>query len=356
MNVLIVLNNDLFLFPFLRKYIKLIQKKSFDFKIVFWNREGNDYSNNEYYDNLIEFKYCMNSYTKKINKIKGYFLFSKFLNRVLKNNRFDKLFIFNTQTAFLCRHFLKKYQNKYIFDYRDESLEQYSFYKKRVERIIKDSFKTVMSSNGYCNLFRDDISNKIVLDHNNKYSSFMKREKKIYCKIRVSFWGIMRHNDYFEKLFMLQDNNPRFEFNIYGKGNINELIAFCKNKKIINVNYCGEYKETDIPTIAETTDILLNCYPNESIQKYSLTCKMYEAIFLGIPMIVQKDSYMEKYLIENNYPFYSLDLSRNDLFDSIEEWYSCNENINELIRQKFINKIVEDELVFENCMNDYLEV
>lgn len=325
MKVLIICNNNLFLFPFLKKYLDVFNDNC-DYKVLYWNRNNNKEITIDI-KKTICFNYTMNTYKSRLFKLKGYYKYKKFIIDHIKRNKYDFVIVFNTQTALMINKVLKK--NKYIFDYRDESFEKYNIYRKKVEKIINNSRYTIMSSFGFKKLFKNLNDSKVLIMHNNKFNTLKKVQNNIDGKITISFWGMVRYVEYYKRILDLFGNNSEYIVNIYGEGYTKALNIYSKSKKYKNINFFGKYDDTEIEYFARNTDILLNCYPIDSIQKYSLTCKLYEGIVFGIPMIIEKDSYMDEFLINNNYPHFQLDFtkSNNEILINLKKWFKDNKNI-----------------------------
>ena len=304
MKVLLVGNNDLFLLPFAKFYIELFEQNSIEFKFIYWERSGNEITDVD--ERYIPFTQNLNTYGSRFLKIKGYIKFRKFANSLIGSKEYDSVVFLNTQTIIICTLFKKYKKINYIYDYRDESFEKFLLYRKIVEARIEKSKLTVMSSPGFINLFSNNLlKNNIAIRHNNKFDKIFHFSKDKSDKIRVCFWGMVRHVEYLFEIIKLFDPFT-FEFSFFGEGYVDKLKQLCDEKGINNVKFYGKYNPKNLKVFADKTDILLNCYPNESIQKEALTCKMYEGICFNIPQIVTKNSFMDNYLNKYNYPHFSI--------------------------------------------------
>ena len=332
MKVLMIGSFDLFLHPYSKHYLKMLDSTNVEYRFIFWNRSGEKIEKNSHID---FFDYPMNTYQSLFNKIGGYILFRRYVLEYIDNFKPDKLIVLTTQTLFLIRKLLnKKYRNKYLFDYRDETYEKYFFYKNIVAKLIANSYFTVVSSLGFSELFPKIDKKKFILCHNVKDSFFYNNIKKTKSDvIRLSFWGMIRQTDYYKRVFSLFGNDNRFVVNMYGEGYVDELKSYVLNNHFQNIFFFGKFQEDNLPLIAANTDILLNCYSNKSTQKNAITIKMYEGISYGIPMIVQKNSFMDNYLDYYNCPHYSFDFDGDFL----------------KFKEPFLNKIIEfEKLVFDS--------
>lgn len=311
MNVLIVGCFDLLMHPYSDKYIEILKKNAIDYDLIYWNRSGDSNSDEHY----IPFQFPLNTYSSRMSKFEGYIRYRRFVLKYLKSGKYDKVFFLTTQAmVFFFPLAFERYKKKYIFDYRDETYESNRIYRKIVQACIRNSYKTVISSPGFKEIFDASCVNKFVLCHNTKGNFDNGFVTKIPSKkMRITYWGQIRLPEYFIRLIRVFENDSRFVLKFHGEGNAESLIQYVKENKITNVFFSGRFEQNDIKRFASETDILLNCYSNDSYQKRALTVKMYEGICFGIPMLVQKDSFMSKYLKRYGYPFIEVD------FDYVEE-------------------------------------
>lgn len=335
MKLVLVCNNNLFLFPFLTKYLSSFEKVA-EYRIVFWNRDKSNYAHLT--GSYIQYKKkCRSFFWKIIN----YFGFINFAKSIINKEKPDFVVVFNTQTAILLFRFLLKKKIPYIFDYRDESHEKHFLYKKLVEKCINKSVLTVFSSPGFLLLFNNINKANISICHNNKFDHPISINRPIEkTRVTLSFWGMIRYCDYFKKIINKLGNDSRFNIVFYGKNDLT-LKKYVSSNHFNNIAFKGPYNEDEITTILSSTDLVINAYPNNSIQKNSLTCKMYEALCANLAMIVQKDSFMYSFLSERGYPVYPYEC---DAFDPniLYKWffkinYSSIANHSKLILDEVAN-------------------
>lgn len=346
MKVLIVGCFDLIMHPYVQKYIDVFDTLKIDYSFIYWNRDGKiSKSTNGHF---IPFDCKMDTYSKRMNKIKSYISYRRFVSKHVKENQYDKCIFLATQTmTFLFDIALSRFKNNYIFDYRDETYERNFFYKKIVEICLKNSYVNIISSPGFKKLFPYIEDSRFIICHNDKDNfidyKIVHDENK---KIRIVFWGQIRLPEYFKKLILIFGNDERFEVYFHGEGVDNQLIEYVKHNRFNNIFFTGKFVQDDIPIFAEHTDYIINCYSNNSYQRYALTVKMYEAIYFRLPMIVQKNSFMEEYLEQYNYPFISIDLDGEDDYELFK---------NKLLEVNIINgdfdikkQIDEDKQLFKS--------
>lgn len=352
MKVLIVGCFDLLMHPYSEKYIEIFEKHHIDYDMIYWNRSGDRNSEKH----LIPFQFPLNTYSSRVNKLEGYVKYRQFVLRYLKSGEYDRVVFLTTQAmVFFFPLALGKYRGNYIFDYRDETYESNRLYREIVQACIRNSYKVSISSPGFIKRFDASCADKFVLCHNTKNDSGNISVTKCPSpKTRITYWGQIRLPDYFIKVIRVFENDPRFELHFHGEGNAEPLIQYVNENKITNVFFSGRFHQDDIRKFVSETDVLMNCYPNDSYQQQALTVRMYEGIRFGIPMLLQKGSFMSEYLKKYSYPFIEAD------FDSAQEPEHIKERILgfsdlRVSDHKISDVIRADQEVFANMIVKFIQ-
>ena len=145
MKVCLIATNTQKFCPYVSNYVDIIKGEGIDYDIIQWDRKSND-TKIEY--NVITYGGIMPS--NKLSKLFGYCKWKKFIEKHLKNNNYDRIIIFTSIAGVLINKTLtKRYKERYIYDIRDYSFEQYGFYKKIVDNLIENSYITSISSKGF---------------------------------------------------------------------------------------------------------------------------------------------------------------------------------------------------------------
>ena len=139
----IILNGDQSA-PHLRIYTSILDENSILYDIISWDR-SNSFEKDEF-----TFSEPLDSTLPSYKKIQYYLRFSVFIKRLVKKYKYEKLIVISPQVALFIPFFLrKKYKNKYIFDYRDLSIEQNKFFMPLFKLVLNNSFINVISSPGF---------------------------------------------------------------------------------------------------------------------------------------------------------------------------------------------------------------
>lgn len=346
----IVCFNSLRYYQFLYKYTRILDKNNIKYEVIFWNRENEQL---EIDKNWISFNYSLNTFQPFYKKVKGFIKYKIFLKKLLKERKYKKIIVLTSQTAFvLFKQLITQYSNKYIFDFRDITFENIYLYKVLINRIIKNSIFTSISSEGFINKL--GYNNKYVLSHNTRNFELLNIKKNYASKIRVVYWGMVRQLDFNYKICDLFSKDERFELYYHGAGYHNELKKYCEENDYKNIFITGAYKLDKISDFAQNTDIVLNLYNNDIHQQPAMTVKFYDSIMYGRPMIVNKNSYMAELVKEYNLGFV-LDINEDTFLEDLyKNFLEYNFDKYEMGRLKIFKKIKDDDKKFEEILLKHL--
>lgn len=290
--------------PYLHLYLDNIDTTSNDVSVLYWNRDLRDENTSAYSGiQFHEFKCYQEDEVAKIKKIRSFLLYRHFAKQVLKNEKFDKLIILHSLPGILLLDILKKdYSGRYILDYRDSTFEKYYLFRQALGSLIKHSIITLTSSDAFRKYFPDRFEERIYTTHNILKDSLDHRDykKEPSSKIRVAFWGQIRHEEVNKAIIDRLANDFRFELHYYGREqNIAKALkAHVYDIYATNVFFHGEYVSTDRYEFARVTDIIHNIYYDNNTM-LAMGNKYYDGLIFRIPQVCMPASFMgelcEKY-------------------------------------------------------------
>ncbi|MEE1186431.1 MAG: hypothetical protein UHN02_03525 [Acutalibacteraceae bacterium] len=340
--VAILCFNSLRYAQYLYKYTAVLNRNNIAYEVIFWQRE------NEELPTDFKFK-CyqkrLDTFQPFYKKIFGFLGYVSYLKKQIKKGKYSHLIVLTSQTAVPLCFVLKKYKNKFIYDYRDITYENLGFYKKIVNKLISLSYFTAVSSLGFLKNF--DKSDKVIVAHNSRdiKSEIVKKTKS--DKIRVTFWGMVRQVEFNKKICDLFANDDRFVLAYHGGGFYKELEQHVKENNYNNITFTGEYNLDDIKQFCKDTDILLNLYDNDKRQQPAMTVKYYDSVRFAIPSVVNDNSYMAQKVKENNIGFVINPDDKNCLDKLYSEYNALDKKEFLLSVQKVLDKIKSDDEIFE---------
>ena len=339
--------------PCLEKY-KAIMNKQFD--IIYWHKGGIECDcgalNTYAYNGIVPVE------GGKIQKIKHYYCFMRFVEKIVKNNKYEKLIVYPTHMAWLLRRFLKKYyKGKYILDIRDYAGEKNHLINFLTSEAVNNSGLCTITSPAYKSFL---ASKNYIVSHNlqpidndliKQYRSRITDHKK---PIVISFIGTVRFLDEQKKLITLLGNDNRFCLKYIGRGS-EALKDFCKVGRFNNVILEGQFDRNDIGKFYMDTDIANNVYGNDDpALSFALSNKVYCAAMLGMPILASPNTFTAYLVKKLNIGFvfdYQNKNIANDLFS-----YMIKLDHKQLKNNMdiFLKKVKCDEALYRKAIQQFL--
>ena len=307
MRVLIVGFTKIKYMPYLNIYLENILNLPIFITLLYWDRDKKEDIKLDSKIKLVSFKLCQNDEIPKLFKLKNFVKFKKFATQYILENNYDKVIVLSTIPCVLLKNVLKKkYRNNYIFDYRDYTFEKSKIYTKWVNEVVDNSYRTFISSKGFMKFLKPN--KKILPIHNINIDEKKIIPKNSDEKIRIGYWGLIRHYDANIRLINFFGNDTRFEINYYGRKEKTafELEKYCIDNKITNVRFLDEYEPDQRYIFFSNTDYIHNYYENDLQTTPTMGNKFYDGIGAKIPQICNYGSYMgneiEKYGLGLTFP------------------------------------------------------
>lgn len=297
MKILVLGFAKLKIMPYMNFYLENIDRKKNDVHLLYWNRDLKKEDQIKYTDlTFHEFKYYQEDEVKKWQKVKSFCAYRKFALNVIDSYQFDFIIVLHSLPGLLVLdRLVNKYSGKFILDYRDSTYETFYPFKKLVNVLIKHSKCTFTSSDAFRIYFSSKYLYKIFTSHNILNDALNHREYKRVksSKIRVAFWGMIRHEEINKILIDRLGNDLRFELHYYGREqNIAlALKEYVSKNKYTNIFFHGEYNPEDRYEFVKYTDIIHNIYLDTNTQ-LAMGNKFYDGIIFRIPQVCMVESYM----------------------------------------------------------------
>lgn len=307
MKILILGFTKLKYMPYLDFYIESLNKEH-DISILYWNRDLKEEDVSKFSSfKLYEFKCFQLDEVAKYKKVLSFLKYKTFVKKILAKGNFDFLIVLHTLPGLLISKLLiKRYSNHFILDYRDSTYENHNFFKAKIGNLVKASKYTFVSSDGFRIYLPDECKNKIFTSHNLLIDSLNHRDDKrksgiVSNKIRISFWGFIRHKDVNIALIDRIASDHRFELHYYGREQDTALALKEHALKIgaSNIFFHGEYKPEERYKFILETDLIHNIYFDDNMM-LAMGNKYYDGIVFRIPQICMPGSFMGQKVSNNN--------------------------------------------------------
>lgn len=350
MKVGIITPANLWNCPYVDIYRRVLDKGNVQYDVITWCRDGNDE------DGCIQFKF-QSPLTNPFLKFISYFSFAAFLKKTIKENKYDKLIVFTPQVGIFISSFLKKYyKGKYIFDYRDLSIERKWYFKKSFLRLLDNSFANVISSPGFkrCLPQRDYLLSHN-FDANAVKDAIGKRnENKFGAEDKIDVLTIGGIRDYSSNVQVLDAlaNDTQFTVRFVGKGVASNLLEdYSKRKQILNTSFVGFYRKPEEAEFVRNTTFMNIFYPRVITHDTAVSNRFYNSLIYRKPMIVTKDTtqgdFAEKYNVG-----VALHNCHN-LADELKSFMQQDYNAYAERCDKLLLEFLEDQARFEEMVREF---
>ena len=345
------------------KEAKTLQDAGYDVKILGWDRDGffQSNGNNENLKN-IEIKL----YTKKSkygSGIKNIFKLLSFEIWLLKNlcknkNNIDIIHSCDLDTAIPAKKISKKYNKKLVYDIFDYYVDSH-YVPRSLKRMIEKQEINIINSADLVILCTEERKRQIQKANPKKciviyntpdienYNLDRKIIKSSSNKIKLAYVGILQENRLLKEIGETIKKYPDIELHIGGFGEYEEYFEEL-SKEYSNVFYYGRMKYEDVLCLEKDCDILFATYnPVIANHRYSAPNKLYEAMALNKPIIVCKNTGIDR-IVEQENSGYVIRYDSNDFFSIIEEKYHNFRKISEEINNKeYLWKTMKNRLLEE---------
>lgn len=358
MRILIVATYLRNMMPFIDQYENILKKNKVKYDILFWDRFSTKSLEKKGNEFIFHQKCSLGG--NKLQKIYPYYLFRKNIKKILKNNIYEKIIVFNTLPAFFISDILlNDFSGRYILDIRDYTYEKYSFYRNRILKLIDKSFFTGISSLGFKRFLGDN--EKLIVNHNmpeNYTEISICKNYKLSKVLRLGYIGTIRY--FYENTFLIQmlANDKRFEL-IYAGRSYDDcnLQRFCEENKINNVKFLGEFQNSEKKIIYEGVDLINAVYGNQSLEvTTALPNRFYDALILKKPMVVSSGTYLAN-LVESNDIGIAIEIGENDIKRKIIDYISKfdHEKFSETA-SNLLRKIENEQKKFHKYIEYFLKI
>lgn len=284
--------------PYANFYLQNIDVHKNDVHLLYWNRDLKDEDLSRYGDiKLIEFRRFQQDSVPKRKKLPSFYAYRRFALKTIKAGNYDFIISLHTLPGLLVLDELKNhFRKRYILDYRDSTFEENNYVFAKMVRVLSSNARLVFtSSDAYRKYLPENGSVEIITSHNILTDSLHYRDyvKSLSDKIRIAFWGLLRHTALNKKIISALCNDSRFELHYYGReqGTGSQLREHIQNIGAKNVFLHGEYKPEDRYWFAKNTDIIHNIYLDANMLR-AMGNKYYDGIIFRIPQLCYPGSFM----------------------------------------------------------------
>ena len=279
------------------------------------------------------------------------------MKNVLRKENYDRIVVFSSQLGIGLLHtLLSKYKGRYIFDYRDLSVEQHLKYPFR--KLLDGSYMNVISSPGFkrvlpqgydyiiCHNFNLAVAEKAVQEDAGE--GWGDGKKHI-----LTIGGIRDYEANVQVINAIKDSDA-YSVSFVGRGECSEPLSnYCKGNGINNVSFMGFYKKEDEAGYIKGADFMNIFYPRRLSHDTAVSNRFYNSLVYKKPMITTADTTQGDYAANYKIGIALEDcrdlVSQLDKFQMENDFASYTKRCNDLL-----SSFIAEQRLFEKRVLEFV--
>ena len=352
MRTALILPNNVWFCPYVNIYINILKELSIDYDVISWNRDGSK-------EDAIQYNYKLGT-TNPIMLLFAYLKFARFVKKTVIKHKYDNLIVFTPQSSIFLSRFLRTcYKGKYIFDYRDLSIEQKRIFKGAFNSVLKNSYINVISSPGFKEYLPREYN--YILSHNFdivkvRESLGVSFKKKYHETVEVLTIGGIRDYESNAELIQSLADCSGVSMRFVGKGPSAEGLSKLANEnKVGNITFEGYYPKEIEGQYILNADFMNIYYPRRPSHDSALSNRFYNALIYKVPMITTSST------IQGNFTEkYNLGVAIDNCENLSEKLSLFRKNVDMLDFSNrcdcLLNNFIEDYTLWERLVRDFYTI
>jgi hypothetical protein len=303
-------------------YTEILKRNNISFDIIYMDK----YDEEEEFECRKKYRYVNRinrNWPNAIKRIK-YMMFVPYATRILKQNDYDFVIVWNDLAIFMFANFLSKHlKNKYCLNVRDNMYYDKKIFRRMYKKCFTNSAFNTISSKGYLDFLPKDADYIQIHSLNTAILSGMKTRSGLRSMkepIRIGFIGYVRYFERNQHMLQVFANDNRFEMHYYGK-DANVLKKYATTNKITNCVFHDSFPVHETKKYLEKIDIINNLYGNDTLNvQKAISIKFYHALYARIPILVNTNTYVGELANSLGIGFYVTDIN-STMKDELFTWY-----------------------------------
>ncbi|MDF2948217.1 MAG: glycosyltransferase [Sedimentibacter sp.] len=224
-------------------------------------------------------------------------------------NMYDIIHACDFDTSYTAMKVAKKFNKKLVYDIFDYYIDAFnvpdfmkSFIEKKDLEVIKAADLTIICTEKRKEQIKRSRPKRLVIIHNTPELSkdIIKTTNTENSKIKIAYVGILADGRFIKEIAEIVKSNPCYELHIGGFG---KLESYFENmsKEYSNIVFYGKLPYKKTLELENNCDIMTAIYdPSVPNNYYAAPNKFYEALMLGKPIIMAKNTGMDEIVSKND--------------------------------------------------------
>lgn len=198
--------------------------------------------------------------------------------------------------------------------------------KKMEFTIINNANTTIICTDARQQQIEGSNPNNLVVIHNTPMVSEgqLEKDKPVHnipenpYEITLTYVGGLDKSRFIDSALSIVKDYPQIKLNIAGMGNLTDYVQKISLENY-NIEFYGILDYHEALALYSKTDLIFALYdPSIANHKYSAPNKVYEAMLLGKPIIVARNSGIDK-MVEQHEMGYVINYSNNSFRDTLDK-------------------------------------
>jgi len=336
------------------KEVTSILKCGYKVKILCWDRDGFAKDNNVLQTEcgnaeLVKFSKEA-KYGSGIKNILNIMAFQKWLKSKLKkeNSSYEIIHSCDLDTGMPALNIAKKYNKKLVYDIFDYYVHSHNMPKilegvleKQEIKIINAADITIICGEWRKEQIDKATPKKLIVIHNSpniNYEEIDNRDSIIKSKnnkIKVVYVGVLQDDRLLTEIAESIKEEMNIELHIGGFGKYSGYFKTLSEQND-NIYFYGTMKYNEVLKLESECDVLFATYnPSIKNHRYSAPNKVYEAMALGKPIVVCKNTGIDNFVLKNKLGI-AVKYNAVDFLNSLQSVINSYQNVSqELFKSKY---------------------
>lgn len=291
--------------------------------------------------------------------------FEKFIYSWLKKHRreYDVIHAYDFDCGYVASKIAKKYRKKFVYDIADYYVESHGFKdsflgnileKKEIE-VINSADATIICTEERVNQISKAKPKEVVVIHNTPDLEMYedKTERMLLHqsdRLKLVYVGVLGTSRFIDSIAEVVSERNDCEFHIGGFGGGMEELFKLFAAKYDNIFFYGRIPYRETIELEKECDVMCALYdPVVPNHRYAAPNKFYEALALGKPLIMAKNTGMSQ-VVEDNQIGEVITYNKNELNEAIDRLIqrrndaTCSERMSDMYATLYSWKIMKERI------------